>query len=190
MGNSAGSAGCTYIHIYMALFSLSLWCSAHFNDEIKAIFKLHLQSRSGSTQSAALSPKWTTGEFLWSKQLNASQRLAFHHINQAFSCGHWLLPCRYMWMKNWAMQLCSRKSVLRRKITRGRHSSAPGGSFVSVSGTLPGILFVLLSWCRCWDISSSIPVFLIIHKSLWSSEGSLMRGQIGSGQTTGGSASS
>lgn len=125
MGNQRGSAGCTHIHIYMALFSLSLWCPAHFNDEIKAIFKLHLQSRNGWTQSAALRPNWTTGEFLWSKQLNASQRLVFRYINQAFSCGHWLLPCRYMWMKNWAMQLCSRKSVFRRKITCGTHSSAP-----------------------------------------------------------------
>lgn len=163
MGNQRCSAGCTYIHIYMALFSLSFWCPVHINDEIKAMFKLHLQSRSGWTQSAGLRPNWTTGEFLWSKQLNASQRLVFHYINQkAFSCGHWLLPCRYMWMKNWAMQLCSRKSVFRRKITCGTHSSAPNSSFVSVPRTLLGILFVLLSWCRCWDISSSIPVFVII----------------------------
>lgn len=54
---------------------------------MKAIFKWHLQSRSTWTQSAPVKPKWTTGEFLWWRKLNANHTKCSHsHINQALSC--------------------------------------------------------------------------------------------------------
>lgn len=45
---------------------------------MKAIFKWHLQSRSTWTQSAPVRPKWTTGEFLWRRKLNANHTKRSH----------------------------------------------------------------------------------------------------------------
>ena len=78
-----------------------------FQGGLKAILKWHLLSRTTWTQSAAVRPKWTTGEFLWERKLNANHTNNWHS-HTSVRCFHMVRGIRttriwhwlYLWKDN------------------------------------------------------------------------------------------